>query len=269
MAKRNKIQMKLAPGLQEVRRNMASFNFVVKEGMFYRDGLKTLFVSGTANGYQPMKFPVNAIEIKASWKIIDPAMKPQYHWNYDASGKLYGLIALHIITKAVPNWTWATWEWSDNPGRCDFTGCYDSFGVNPSNIQPNVQPGKGYPEGQLTAPLLEIFKKYGLTDEWQHYRLKGSQTNWTDPTGLPTLLGNSILERPFVSTSSCITCHAYASFDSTATGTGPQFKSNGDSYNGPVDPKTFWPNGPAPAGRLKFYPADFTWSFSIVINRGG
>ena len=78
----------------------------------------------------------------------------------------------------------------------------------------NLQPGKGYPEGQMTAPLLEIFKKYGLADEWQHYRLKGSQTNWTDPTDLPTLPGNSILERGFVSTSSCINCHAYASFDS-------------------------------------------------------
>jgi hypothetical protein len=46
---------------------------------------------------------------------------------------------------------------------------------------------------------------------WLSYRLKGSQTEFTGPTGTRTRLGNSVTEGGFVNSSSCITCHARAS----------------------------------------------------------
>ncbi|MBN9673576.1 hypothetical protein [Roseibium aggregatum] len=48
---------------------------------------------------------------------------------------------------------------------------------------------------------------------WRSYRLKGSQTNFVDPTGRPTLLGNSVTEAGFVNSASCISCHARAGID--------------------------------------------------------
>jgi hypothetical protein len=34
----------------------------------------------------------------------------------------------HISSKDIPNWIWATFEHVGNPGRCDYTGCNDSYG---------------------------------------------------------------------------------------------------------------------------------------------
>jgi hypothetical protein len=45
-----------------------------------------------------------------------------YHVN-SAGGKQYALVSMHVISKMVPNWTWATFEHKDNPGRCDVIGC--------------------------------------------------------------------------------------------------------------------------------------------------
>ena len=248
---------------QEVRRNPASFNFIIKNSLWYIEGLQNAFKNGTSNGYHPVSFPVNAIEIKADWKRISKDSIPYYHWNYDASGNLYGLIALHIMTKALPNWTWATWEWVGNPARCDYLGCHDSFGVSPSDVTPNITNDKGYEPGQLTPELLQIFTEFGVRDEWKNYRLKGSQTDWIDATGRTTLLGNSILEDGFTSSSSCITCHANASFNligSTPASGG--FTPEGNSQNGPVDPKIFWTNGKQPYGNPTFLQYDFVWALT-------
>ena len=46
---------------------------------------------------------------------------------------------------------------------------------------------------------------------WLSYRLKGSQVNFTNAMGRATRLGNSITEGGFMTTSSCIACHARAS----------------------------------------------------------
>ena len=38
------------------------------------------------------------------------------------------LMSFHVSSKDVPQWVWTTFEHMSNPGRCDFTGCNDSFG---------------------------------------------------------------------------------------------------------------------------------------------
>jgi hypothetical protein len=247
-------------GGEESRRNPASFNFIISNNLWYTQGLAAAFKKGTTNGYHPLTFPVNAIEIKAVWKSITRDSMSYYHWNYDSKGGLYGLVALHIMTKALPNWTWATWEWVGNPGRCDILGCSDTYGVNPAVVSPNSTPNQGYPPGQPTPQLLELFKKYGLADEWKNYRLKGSQTDWIDPTGRTTLLGNSITEDGFVQTSSCITCHSNASIDANgAVMPSLGFTPDGQSQNGPVNPGNFWAKSTAPYGALNYFQYDFVW----------
>ena len=121
------------------------------------------------------------------------------------------------MTKDTPNWVWATWEQEDNPNRCDYMGCHDDFGVTPGDVAPNPQPspypGAAYAPGTITPALAQLMQSLG--SEWQHYRLKGAQVNFTDPTGQPLIVGNSVTEFGFVQTSSCMTCHALATFNPT------------------------------------------------------
>jgi hypothetical protein len=226
-------------GREEVRRNQPDFEFIAKNGLYYREGLQTAFSKG-----KPIVFPLPSIEIKAVWQPIAESDKPRFHWNTDASGKLFGLAALHIMTKDLPNWFWATFEQVDNPDRCKILGCHDSFGLTPS--------------GEVSQALKDLFKKNGLGNEWTNYRLDGTQTEFTDAVGRPTLLGNSVIEAGFVQTSSCITCHGRAAFDGTA-----QFLSiftpDGQSYNGVPNPN--WFLTPTQPPHTIFLQGDFIWSF--------
>lgn len=93
-------------------------------------------------------FPIASIMVKANWLAVDRAAQVGIDPNDEAhpyivmnlvpkssSGesappapKPYLLLSMHISSKDVPNWTWATFEHVNNQGRCDWTGCNDSFG---------------------------------------------------------------------------------------------------------------------------------------------
>ncbi|HZS37471.1 MAG TPA: hypothetical protein VFF06_11630, partial [Polyangia bacterium] len=218
-------------GTEEVRRNKASFDFIVKNGLWYVEGIERSAGAAIAGYHYPtagapespaVAFPVDAIEVKANWKPITAADKPNYHWNLDSQGNLFGLVAMHLITKSIPMWTWATFEHVDNPARCDHIGCYDPFGAAPAYTATNGQICKGYAAGALTPALVELLKKHKVPAEFQHYRLKGTQTSFIDQNGFPTLLANSVTECGGTTscpgdcsniTSSCMTCHALARAD--------------------------------------------------------
>src|SRR5262249_34743597 len=80
-------------GDEEVRRNKATFDFIVKNNLYYQEGLAKAFAEE-----KPISAPIESIEIKALWKPIAEGDKTKYHWNVDAQGKLYGLKALHITS---------------------------------------------------------------------------------------------------------------------------------------------------------------------------
>ncbi|MEX0760743.1 MAG: hypothetical protein WD100_14265 [Tistlia sp.] len=156
------------------------------------------------------------------------------------------MISLHVSSKDLPAWFWATFEHVDNPGRCDTLGCNDSYGfaspdalpagaatnfTRPHTAQDELPidsevylTGRRYPGGTISEGLEAAFTGLGIATEasgdpampkpadraWRSYRLKGSQTGFTDATGRPTLNGNSVIEGGFVQTASCITCHARA-----------------------------------------------------------
>lgn len=199
-----------AQNLEEVRRNRSTFDFIVNHQLYTQEGLAAAFAAG-----KPIVFPLDSIEVKGDWIPADsPGVDAnRYHISVGADGKRYALASMHITTKLIPNWTWATFEHEDNAGRCDYIGCHDSFGAALPEVTPLSALGQRYPACRKSPALRTIFAKAGLDEAWQHYCLKGSQMDFTDSTGQPILLGNTIPEKGMVNTASCMTCHARAAFD--------------------------------------------------------
>lgn len=94
-----------------------------------------------------INFPIQAMMVKVNWLAadlaaqlgIDPDDAAHPFISMDLipratatdpkpAKRRYLLLSLHISSKDVPNWTWATFEHVANQGRCDFIGCNDSFG---------------------------------------------------------------------------------------------------------------------------------------------
>ena len=181
------------PLAYEVRMNRVAFDFIVARGLWNYLGLEKAFDG------PKIDFPQESIEIKAKWIYIDEGQKPAYHWQYvqgsDHQLRLMGLDALHMTSRVLPNWLWATWKhkWSKDRTK-------DSF---------------GFPRGDtMSSGLQEMFARNKVPREMENYRLIGTQVEFSNADGTPTILGNSEIESGFEIMSSCITCHALARFDS-------------------------------------------------------
>ena len=256
---------------EEARRNRVAFDFIVSHDLNRVSGLRAAFGKTLA-------FPQDTIEIKASWVAVSdiPSFTSHrvsaaevgklYHTNTDSTGKLYALVGMHVISRLVPNWTWATFEHEDNPERCDSIGCRDSYGALTASVAPNGSAGQGYPACAKTPALLDLLKNSDVDPAYAHYCLKGSQTDTVDGSGLAVRLGNSAIEEGFVARSSCMSCHGRAGFDAS----GHPLSLAGCDANGaplgPIDPAWFWSTGGRPAwqgvaGLLRIAtPTDFDWS---------
>ena len=256
----------IAPGQDDVHINRAAFDYVVSNQLWYLSGLAAYAQQ------HPVKFPIDAIAVKARWATITPDQKSRYHWvegDVIRDGKrtreLVGLVSLHISSKLIPNWLWATFEQVDNPGRCDYIGCHDSFGQVPASVLPNsLGTGQVYPPEERTAAVVDLYNRAGLGPEWINYRLKGTQVNFTGPTGAPTLLGNSVTEKGFVPTSSCMTCHARATINPQQASL-QAFQQNTPpvSYNGVPDPAWFT-GADSQGSQFLYYQTDFLWELPFI-----
>lgn len=261
--------------LEESRRNQAAFDFIVKNDLYSVSGLKKAF------GRQ-LAFPVDSIEVKGNWMPVSDVpewtlgrvsaanVSKVFHVNTGSDGKQYALVSMHVISKLVPNWTWATFENEYNPSRCDIIGCHDGFGAQAANVPPNPQAGQGYPPCTKSAALALLIAQGHLDPVFGHYCLKGSMTDFTDDTGLAIRLGNSVTEEGFVDSSSCMTCHGRAAWDADGNPT-----PNAGLLSikplvgpiGPLQPNWFWSFvGPPPIyqgqpglKRVMTTP-DFVWS---------
>jgi hypothetical protein len=261
------------PGvLEESRRNRESFDFIVQNNLFKISGLRAAFG-------KTLSFPVAAMEVKANWQLVSdiPAftngrvaladVPKLYHVNTGADGKQYAFVSMHIISKAVPNWTWATFEHKFNPGRCDILGCKDSFGAVTQVVQPNRTPDQGYPDCVKTPALQAMISAANWDPAFANYCLKGSQTDFTDASGLDIRVGNSVTESGFVDQSSCMTCHGRAAFDRSGNATSQAgFDDNGAPL-GPIQPNWYWNSNSQPpifqgmSGLTRVgTSADFVWS---------
>jgi len=247
---------------EEVRRNRPAFDFIKSNRLYSYSGLKAAFG-------RDLRFTKGSLEVKTNWLPVgqlakyypkEVAADPHRYFLVlkDGMGAEHALLSMHIISNLVPNWTWATFEHWANPGRCDIIGCRDSFGATKAVVPPNPQPEGNYGMCDKTPALQAILAK--LPKVFANYCLKGSQTDFTDPTGLAIRLGNSITEGGFVESSSCMTCHATAAWkpDGSPLDTGTPI--------GPVPSTDFWTTGSKPpmqgAPDLKRVAtqADFVWA---------
>lgn len=181
--------------LTEIRMNRAAFDFVRSRELYNTEGQLRSFDSG-----RPVRFPYGARELKAKWRPIGEAERGRYHTMSvrlsDGSTQLYGLTALHIASKDLPYWFWATFEHVDNPTLPDNEGWQlpsrDAFACPGTHLDCNRAPSGIGLDGTV----------------WQHYRLRGTLTQFADAQGAPMRLANSELEFGMQGTSSCITCHS-------------------------------------------------------------
>jgi hypothetical protein len=237
--------------LYEIRLNDKTFDYILKNKIYNIDGQVSF-----AWEKGDLDFAFDAVEAKASWHWLDPnettaGCRPQdyftanaYYAQLDNNGKvtgyktgLMGLTGLHIITKAVPQWVWITFEQKNNP-QC--------IGVNRvTPISPDVVA-----ENQAMAPIMQ------QSGKWANYQLVGVQTS-AGRADKPLLLANTQIESAFQSRSSCLTCHQFASV-ATHFPVQPE-----DNLRMPfIDPGVTPPYyiGPAPPLGAPYKAMDFVWS---------
>jgi len=218
----------------EVRMNLGSFEFVRKNTLYNAEGQIARFTAGELN----LNFPPSAKLIKAKWRAIADSDKPRYHWaeitRPGPTKEVWGLIALHVITKDLPNWFWATFEHIDTKASWQ-TPSVDRLACPQA------------PHNCEQAPT-----GLGLQGtKWENYRLRGSQVDFVTSIGVPTVLSNSQIEP--IQNSSCITCHAMAVIDGNGGSLLP-----GQFAKGPPQPAWFQ-NG---AGQRLYMQQDFVFSLS-------
>lgn len=230
---------------EEVRLNRAAYDYIVQNKMWYRQGQAALAQQGAT-----IHFPPPAIEVKGDWiKLETWEPTPQGVHVETVDGVRYALAGLHMSSKLLDNWLWATWEpqhSATNPFRCRALGCNDPFGSVPAT--------SGGQPTQLTQAVQGLMTAAKLAPEWQHYRLDGVQTVFT-ANGSPTQLGNSVIEAENAGVplhqASCITCHDVSSIKGDGTDGSTLLTGN------PV-------GNPAPLPDKSWIRRDFVWSLLLA-----
>jgi hypothetical protein len=205
-----------------------------------------LAFASAGNAFQ---FPPPAVEIKADWIRLSSCDVPPSDVHVETvDGACYALAGMHLISKLIDKWIWATFEPQNsatNPRRCEQLGCKDTWGSSPSKTSGAAT--------QLTQGLADLMTSAKIAPEWRNYRLDGVQIDFLDGQ-TPSVLGNSIIEGEnaadpdSMKQSSCITCHQYSTIriDGKNPMT-PAFK-----IGNPL---------PLPAGMIS---RDFLWSLSLA-----
>ena len=279
--------------LQQVKINRPFFNYVVDNDLWYQEGV--IRKAST----QGIDFPSSAIVYKADWTEISEQDKSRYQWRvisrkeyddilglgpstkggkgdgqdassgeHDSPTVLLGLNSFHIVSKALDSWVWTTWNQAETLGRCDYIGCRDEFGTDPSYTPPHIEMGLPYEAGELTPAARRVLDEADLDPVWRHYRLMGTQVTFTDHTGRPTLLGNAVLEPGFGNTSSCMTCHSMATLSAVATSL--DFLKSTQPFEGFVgtpDPDWYYPAHTRSPVTPIVYQTDFMWELTETSSR--
>lgn len=121
-----------------------------------------------------IEFPVKAVMVKANWLSVDDArtvgidpydqanpfiimdLVPTANANKPPDGPVkktpHILLSLHMSSRDLPDWFWATFEHVGNQGRCDWTGCNDSFGYIATAVPAIDGGGLAMPARNFTPP---------------------------------------------------------------------------------------------------------------------
>jgi hypothetical protein len=233
---------------EEVRENGATEDYIAGTNLWNR-AVQTNAALDQVN----IQFPRPAMEIKADWILLSSigldcgnlplGFADSIHIE-TINGNCYALAGMHLISKLLDQWIWATFEpqnLTTNPNRCKVLGCTDPFGSRPVNTH-------GAFTG-LSQKLAQLMDAANLAPEWRNYRLDGVQTDFL----VPRLLGSSVIEGENagvpLTQSSCITCHAVSSVKNDGTDGITLLNSN--------------PVGlPVPLPSRAWIRRDFVWSLS-------
>ncbi len=195
----------------EIRFNSSLCKSVESQGLWQSAGAVY-----AAHKRQDTTLEDGSIAIKAYWDTPQPntPCDPTYHCYVQdpATRTTIRLTALHMALKlkSTPNWFWATWEHESliakqeylNGGEC----CRDDFGFAKPMCCTSIWGGNA---GTPTRKLEAAIRDASAGKEWLHYRLVGTQTDYQE-SGVPSYLGNTVIEGAFAPVTSCISCHARA-----------------------------------------------------------
>ena len=187
---------------EEVRRNFASYQYIVSNGLNSTAGLARAFKAGLK-----VDLPADAVEFKGNWvrvigliawikrtegvTISREYVRNNYYVATATSGRVtdeFALVGFHFATKQIKNWVWADFEHRLNPGRCDTIGCHDDFGALEPDVQPKTTANRNYRECRKTPALLSLMANAGLSPVWQNYCLKDAEIDFVQANGKPQLL---------------------------------------------------------------------------------
>lgn len=231
---------------EEVRRDRPSFNYLVANGLWSTPGLAQYYA-----GKQPVSLPTNTLEVKADWIPVSTLetwlnqpssfILANFYTSKAQVGNgpavTYALTSMHFMVKSpgFPDWVWANFENAYVPGRCDVTGCTDSFGAQTAVVAPNLTQWGQYGACPKSAAVSAMMTQANVAPVFANYCLTGSQSTFAGNVR-PTLLGSPVIEvlnaNVALTRSSCQSCHAGASFNASGT-------------PGPVT-ETIAPNAPPP-----------------------
>lgn len=236
----------------EVRMNRAMFEHIRANTLYNIEGLEAQLVQAQLNNNPRLiQLPKGAKEIKANWlEVANP--KPEdlqrYHWR-KIGNRTFLLTGFHIITKDLPNWFWADFE------HVDFEA--DALAYTPPQpSRDSTTRGKSPPAvGSVQGERREL-----TGSKWANYRLRGTQVDFVDERGSPTLLGNTKIEPGFVDKSSCLTCHARATVGMRQPTGGKLPNEVAHLSPGRTDVGQPTPSEFAKGGKIQFLQTDFIWS---------
>jgi len=244
---------------EETRLNPEAQAFVVNNSYQIRPGQTSAAQKGA-----DIEFPSPSVEIKVDW-IPASDFNPPFSCSQPPpgvhvetiDGTCYALAGMHISSKLLKNWLWATFEPQSmltNPLRCiTFGTCKDPWGSDPA-----ISSGGANGFTKQTPALETLMKQANLSPEFLNYRLDGAQVDFMEADGkTATLLGNSIIEGENVGLTggqaSCITCHSSSSISKAGVDKGESLTAIvGTQYK-------------IPAGWIA---RDFVWSLGIACPGG-
>ncbi len=199
-----------------------SLTTLVSQQTYGKERNWTINFPGTAQN--EFRIDLDSLEVKVDWVPVTSYSNPTFAcpdptnslYTETINGTCYALVAIHITSKVMLNWLWATFEPNNNvtnPNRCDpklYGACLDPWGTK------STRPyGKGQ-TAQQSPELHQAMAEAHLNPAFNNYFLTGVQTQFVDNYGKPIQLGNSFVEfnqGVAPGKSSCITCHQYANFD--------------------------------------------------------
>ncbi len=191
------------PIYSEVRMNKIAFDHVVEHELYNVEGQLAYLAKN-----QRLVMPYGSIEVKVSWRILDPGKDRSIAHRYvqtqgvlqssggDKRNVRLGMTGMNIMVKVLDQWFWTAFEQVDNGAQT-----YD----------------RDFPKVMLALRIDKRMQAENATRRakfagtpWEHYRGNGAQFAFVGADIAPTYLTNTQQETRILKTSSCIGCHAYS-----------------------------------------------------------